>query len=752
MSFIGHAISGVADAVGSVFNDVKGFAAPVLEGIGTLTGQPELTAAGGLLSASGAFSSSGVTEAGGLASVAEQIIGGLGSQINTGFGGFLDDVAGITSKINSFVDTVAGDIDAVIKPIQSVVSDIDKIVTNINDKLISPIVSIVTGTITTYENILTSIHTDIHAGLAGLARLPGDIAGELQGLDSTFTRAVSQLGAHNEDIVNNNLVPGLGNVVGLPITNIHTVLKSAFEFTQGDAVRLDSVGLGETVDLKSREDALNDYVRALSAPQKWYDYLAATLVDVARAVEGINAGSEWFFQAVKQQAYRNQPVTPLGAGDVIRGLYRKTITPDEAQQEMLLHGISTERTQLLIDNEQYLFNEHDATDGWYRGVISDEQWKILIEQNGLDEGQGQVLKDLMLHLISPADIARAEARDIITHEEALELYQRNRVSSGTAQLIARLEVPPVAPREYLDMVARLDASEHGFFTESLKSTPPEILADAYFKAQRSQEQLELDWIAHWKIPDIRTWLNLYYRGKRTFSEFETACRVLNIPGESIQDQIDAGRPIADDWMIGSAYGSGLFSESDARTLLQQSGYGDLSISAVLAYGKAMLDASAASQAATAHNITATTAKELFDDGAWSADQYIQALVALGYEPNAAQLTVEAEQLKQAVASRKLQATGIIDQVKLGVSTAQDALSQLYLLGFTDAEVSGYALQLEQAVNANNKLPTTSQLNDMLKKAIIDVPTWLDTMALLGYNQTWSERLLQLVMPNDSNNT
>jgi len=158
------------------------------------------------------------------------------------------------------------------------------------------------------------------------------------------------------------------------------------------------------------------------------------------------------------------------------------------------------------------------------------------------------------------------------------------------------------------------------------------------------------------------------------------------------------------------------------------------------YGRSKQKTSKATTAADLQKLSLGNAASLYDDAVITKDDYISILESHGYSADAATLTVELADIKNAQAARKQFATQMIDEVKLGYQTIDQAVSQLYSNGFTEAEVLGYQTKMTTAKKAALKLPSRAELDSMAKKGIITQADWENAMLSLNYDPTWIPQL------------
>jgi hypothetical protein len=116
---------------------------------------------------------------------------------------------------------------------------------------------------------------------------------------------------------------------------------------------------------------------------------------------------------------------------------------------------------------------------------------------------------------------------------------------------------------------------------------------------------------------------------------------------------------------------------------------------------------------------------------------------LGHSAEAAHLELLLIDIRQLHAERQGEAALIVAQAMAGTFTFEQAQAQLSTLGLSATEMAKYVTQLHKLLQARTKLPSEAQVLGMYKHAIIGREDAAATLHLMGYSDTWTERLIKL---------
>jgi len=670
------------------------------------------------------------------------ILGSLGSELGSVWDKFGNTFGDIFSKLNGEIGSIADTIASVVNPIKKVVDTVTQTEQAINDKIVSPIKDLITAYNTATTTSLKTITDDLHQGLQGFLKLPGDITNALTSVDSQFARATQALGSSNARIVNEDLVPGLSTGIGHHIDKIHEVLLGPeFKPTTGadivQLVKLESdqsppalVKLMEKLEdeLLNNTGFFGDVIKGMFHMLQIGDFV----------VRQMTLSLEPYFQQAKKTIHAE--LIPVAAATEA---YRRGIIGYDAwTEELALQGFSYERQMVINELTNFYFKEKDAVALFQRGIIDNNAFFNLMKQNNVGDDQAMALIELMQHTLNPADIAAGVARGYISVDEATNMYKAAMVPEQLRDIIPELEKSLINPAKMTKLRARKAQADNGFLSESLQSSVPKELQDQFDRMQAEEGAAQLEWLGHFDIPQARWWCVAYFRGLVTLTQVEQAFAALNIPQELWYDIIETERELPPVWLVPDIVKTGVWEKDKAIPTLMMLGFSEDNATVLYEYGAAQIATPNKQAAESLSKLSLGNAQQAFDDGLIDATTYKDVLLAHNYDPASAELTVELAEYNLAVKQQQDNADIIISAVRLGQISDTEAQSQLYNLQLTTKQVENYLNKLEAAKRADAKLPSVSMLETMAKKGVINAETAVETLLLLGYSSDWSTNIVK----------
>lgn len=684
MAFLAPIAAAIGGAISTVAGVVGGIGAAIGSAVGAVTSFLSSTVVGvvGAIGSavSGAFS---LVKAlvGSSAPAAAQSAIGVAQTL--GGGG-----AGVIGTVTSFFHDVGTLVTGIVEPIGNFVGQIRDFVNNINQNFIQPIRDVVTGTYQAWESLKTSLANDVHEGILGFLKIPGDLADALTSVDAQFSRATQTLGEFNQQIAAESLVPGIGGRVGDSIDGLLGQLKTygqpGYE-TIGQFPQVMLSGLPSAAEVANAIGTwLNNTGHATGPMATIINWLG----DALSLLPAFEAAIRPRMRRIEQDANSSLPETPLDPSQVVRAMYRGIMSTAEGQAELLRHGISPDRLQVMIENESWLPSLAELILLVQRQAISADDAAKVATDKGLS------------------------AADWIAFQNAVQ--------------------EPPNPLEAIRFQARRQGAEAVSILASLRQDAPQEVQEYERERVRRGDTGDMDWVNHWKVPPLEWWITRYLRGIGSLEEMYAAATAEQIPPEIIPDLVSIYQRTVELWMIPDMIASGIMTEAESIGYLHYIGLGDRDAQLIVQYGLGKAKAPVAGQAADLSKISAASAKTMFEDGIINQDQYLEVLTAHAYSAEAAELTVALTVQEQAIAQRKTNATYIVDQVNAGILSESDGVSQLYALGYTTEEVFTYVQKIKSTKVAKTKQLSASELKDALLYGVIGPTQWATSMQQIGY--------------------
>jgi len=758
-SDIGHALS-------SAFHSVKHVVEKVGQGIGHVV-QKALPVVADIATV--------VNPAIGAAlQAANAVVQGVGGTVKSAIGGI---TGGPTGTIASVLNTIKSPLDAV-----------TSIINGLNQNYILPIVRPIETIVNEYQSLTKSIHGDLKNGIQGILQIPTDISNALTSVDASFGRAISELGSNNENIARTVLDPAIKGAGQVPLSLMYERFTGAHTHEQAQAALHDfvtaahelaehapytgtppseqSVKLTDYNPGTKVQDAINqlhelaygkapttETVQQFAEDLKLHPLTTRTgwIESIMQFIMGILYGGDYIAARVSasvkptaQQANRDAPYDLLGVSDAINAHRRGFIDQADLDHEIRSQGIDPGRQEVLYRLTNFLFGPRDAVDLYARGIIARDVFDRLMSDNNLNPDQVGELEELMSRILSPPEAITLNYRGELSDADTVKMLEANRVPQDVRNLLITLAQSPVAPRPYLATEGIRAATSTNFLSGTLNNPPPQDVLDYYHKAQRPDTDAVVDWLLHWDIPPPRWWTSAVFRGRRTKEEAFEAFRALNIPEELWNDQFSIDEELPPVWLVPDVLASGVWPKDHAVETFKKLGFSDYNANILADYGLSKSKTSKATTADSLQKLSLSNAATLFEDGAIDMPTYIQVLSDHGYSQEAAQLTAELTLIKLQQQERKDYADNLAAEVQLGITTFDSALSSLYEHGYTEAEVAKYSVAMQRARRKAEQLPPRAELDKMLKKGVIDLPTWEQAYRELGYSDTWIQRIAKIL--------
>jgi len=649
----------------------------------------------------------------------------------------------ILNDVNNTVSTIANDVKSFLQPITDTINSITKTIQNVNDNLIQPILKPIQTIESEYSTLVGQINTDLQEGLKGLVKIPQQISDALSNVDASLSRSMQQLGTFNANIAKDILAPAMYEAGTKPLGDMNATLSgkgndelyaAAYDFR--DKIREDPIPANIT-------EMINKFEETVKGTSGWTSTIIQYLWGALYVVPYLALQVENNTKPYEHEVKKNAPHDALGVGDVINAWRRDIMGDNDALDEIARNGINSDRAQILYDLAQFLFSPSDAVNLKARGLIDEATYNTLIRQNNLSAGQSDSLEKLLQFIYGPAEAAQLKLRGYVDQQTYLNMQAANLMNEADALTTLLLSIRPVNSSLYLAMQGRIHAKEQGFLSESFNSAPDEAVKVAFEHESKNDQEANLEQLAHWRMPPPEWWIAAFFRKIRTRTECYHAFEAMNVPKEIWDDLFIVEQAYPSVFQLPSMLGAGALDAQTATDVLEKLGFPEDLIQPFIDFGLQGAKTTKAGTAADLASLSLGNAKTLFDDGVLNEDQYKEVLLEHGYSDEAATLTVDVAVIAQQTKARADYAAYLVNEVKLGGISVDDAVTQLYDNNYSTPEVAKYQLQMLSAQQSNTKLPSRSDLAKMAKKGLIADDLWLSMLQVLGYSEQWAQLIIQI---------
>jgi len=684
----------------------------------------------------------GTTAAGQIAQSTAKAITGSLDTFTTGLGGFVDSLGGsigntITNTLTSLFNpqsalegAIAGDIGAV-----------GGLVESLAQQIVGPLGTSLAGLEGAFAALPTSIEAILQSVFKSLPKIFVDLAAQLGGPLKDIVHWIEILTGHWPKVKSE--IGGLG-----PLTDIMLGIQKAAQDIAGAATHTDSTVYKPPEFLKPGcgRDAANNWLQDLKNKipelpcwvQDGLNGLSAAMTQVIELVPYI----ESYHTMAEENQNAECPLNKVPPSDLIQAWLRGLIDQTQMDSEMIVQGWTAQRSKLLRDVSMFLESPNIILDQMYRQVITPETAKALLVQNGFTDAKIQAAFDSTTRLTGIADGLLAWNRKIIRDDQRDFILGVNRLNAAQRDLyIALSRRPPTMEERLKGQLTRdsLGSAAFPFLTDF--DAVPAWLTDAAHANGADDDTAQSLWWSHWQIGGIGNWISSYFRGLRSYPELLAVASADGVPETLLSDFIGNSRPLIPFRTIPGMMAAGILSESDARTILGHHGFESADIDRLIKYTKTSSKTTAAAAPKTNHLLSMQSAKQMYNEGVVTEDQYRAVLTAHGLDPLTVDNEVKLDQIQQAAAQRKAVGQSIVDEFKAGDITIDDAKQQLAQAGFTAAEQAKWQKQLKTVRLAAAKIPSEADLNHFLQKSIITSDEYVAALVASGYSSSWADHFL-----------
>lgn len=608
------------------------------------------------------------------------VVGQIGSSIINGVGSLVVDFEKYFGPLISFAEKVFTDIQ------------------QIDNKYIIPLTTTLTKEYDTVSGTISVIKSLTHEGLQGILAIPTAISTAFKSLESGAVAAADITNTNQSSLVKEDLVPSITKGVGEPIANFAEMFHMFSKPILTGVGALPSVSLSESIKNNTFNSLIQARMQKLTDEGGfWNSFWAAFydaiqfLLDAVGDVEAAATAST----ALGMKAGRPEPMTP---GEALEAWLRGIISNDDVDNELAFRGYSAERTQALKDLKLWIPDIREAIDMYYRRVISGDDMRKVLAKHGIHKTDADALLAVVLE--------------------------------------------PVNPREAIAANGRQAMKDAGWLPHSLGTDVPAEFTALYTPRFANPNIGKLDWLEHWKLPDIEWWFVAYFRNLVTKEDVINAANAENWPQEVIDKMFAVRQELIQEWMIPDILSSGILSEQQALEYMSYAGIEPHSAQILLQWGLKKANQTNAQKALSLADKFEAASKAMFQDGIINKDEYNLLLLDQGFNTEQAALMVELAQHELDLAARKTFADLQIKRVLTGQIPLSTMQSELYSEGFTETEVNRYVTQVQTAMSDTTKFPTTAEALDLMKKGIITPAQCAEALRVMGWAPFWQTAWLQ----------
>ena len=690
----------------------------------------------------------------------------------------------LISQIGNVLNYIQNNISTIIDDVKNIYNKVTDLVTNTIEPLINSVNNVITNTIApvfqtisqVYQQtnaLITAIQQDVKNGVLGLLQLPTDISNSITSIEATIGRAVDQIGLKRQD--GTSVLMDLNGKFGIydSLQGLGTTITSATGHDQrtisfSDHITLKEPGLlAVSADvlktawsniqnvvqslLGQGQDNVNQIKQSVSGIPFFLGDITEVPVTIALIVLSIVAEMKPLADFIIADSNSKMRLGKLDSASVLEALKRNLLTLDNAQQELAFTGLDSTRIQTLIDLTTQLVDTTTALEMYFRGIVTIDDLRVTLAAHGYTKDDQDALIEVTYRTVDVQTALTARRWNLIDDTQldavlAQNHYTPNEITLTHATLYSHETFEQVISRERVtQLYTGLGFTDPGFGTPS---------TDALVAAQRDgvDAQVALDkWQTTFFVPALQEWINFYHRGFITTSQLNAAMDYYRVPAKLRDMLVPSYSALLPYRTIPTMIVNGIIDETYAKQQLAAHGFDLVAQEAILKYAALTKPKATAKPPADVLGLSLGTARGYFDQGTLTPEQYTEVLLAHGYDAQTAALTVSVETQHAAMLARKQLASDIIAEVKAGVMTMPQAEMRMENSNFSDAEKARVANAIAAQKRQAQKIPSESELHEMVSKGSLSLDMYRQTMSLIGWSDSWIQQFVNWRFPSAQQN-
>jgi len=674
-----------------------------------------------------------------LSTIEDSITQDVSSAFDNLTGSIGDIVSGIGDTISSVRDTLGG----LVSTVSDVFHSITSVVSDINENLIKPITGPITAILENYKTLQAELTKDLHSGITGLLKVPGDIANALTSIDATMTRTVSMLGAANRDVIHSELGPGVGAGFGIGVERTTAALASGLDGYTSDERDHMIKHLHEDPSVEALDALADKILGVLKGEYGLVGKIVGTALDVLLMVPHL-----LLFQEPKSRAYQHLgnakwPTEALDAATAVAAWVRGILPESEVDAELLKHGFNEDRRAVLKEIARTLPAEADALEQHARKILDDEGLAQIFKARGWREDDAARMREMHKRLPDPLQAIMWYHRKRLTRDELQTILDAYDYRFADTQRLEEMSWQQPGPLDLITYVDRRNLVNARIAAESLTHLPEQALLDELHELSIPDKTAALLWVNHFQHLPPPLAVAAYFRGYINRPQLDALLEAAAVPAEERQNYIDLQRPLINFRVASSMLANGTIDEGKARDIFREHGFTDTDISVLIAYGRAHAKAPTTNRADELHGLTVGAVTSLYAEGTLEQPQALELLTHLGHGAQAAALELQLVDIRVHTAERRAETDIVIAEAQSGHLSHDDAQRQLEALGLTTGETARALTALNRALTVRTNLPSPAEMTSMYKHGLMTRTQLAQSLGLHGYSDAWTELLIKL---------
>lgn len=605
----------------------------------------------------------------------------------------IEDVVGaIFAKIGEVVETILGKVS---EGFQALLSAAVSIANTIKDKVDGAIGFFVDAILALLERIGQGITAIVEplvgAAETGLARVRTVIESIPEALRDVFDKA--------QDFVGTAVGAPLGALGNIWITQVEAFFERLIEereVSPGKILRDFLGGIGAPADVVER------FAGAADASQpKTPALFALGAVALIPLIIGpiITTVLSPVMEEMRQEVAQRVTPTLIPPSDAISAFVRGNIDEAELTKELGEAGYSQDRQDTLVLTARRVLDVGELLRWWLRGIITDTELETLTKAHHIVEEDIERLKEASFFIPPVQDLISMAVREVFTPE----VRERFGQDEGF-------------PQEFADFGAQQGVSD--------------FWAKAY-------------WAAHWRLPSAGQGFEMLHRKVITSNDLDLLLRAQDVmPFWREKLTAIAFSPLTR-VDVRRMHKLELLTEDEVQERYEDLGFNPDNARLMTQFTLAYNAETPPEEPGELEGLTRATVIGMFEDGIVTREQAAEVMGDLGYTPDATELFLLQRELEIERSTRREEIQLVLDQVRGGAVTFDQAQDRLGALGLEPAELAKATVGLLREAERLTTIPPRGDLDKMLKGQLIDKDQYIEALNRRGFSRFWADRYLAL---------
>lgn len=609
------------------------------------------------------------------------------------FNSVVEEIIGIADTVNTWIqdaydsiaDGIKSIVDEVVNWLGGLFDDVKLAITSIIERAAAVVDAVVQGIQEFISSVVEVVGSSLRSLLETIANLPDAIAG----LGASFTDAVEKF-------------------IGKPLSEIPNNLWEAFAdnfklLNGADQERLIGV-MNETYLSPNSPPKNNEELRSMFnklVPETGVMRgIFLTLFGVLGLMLSIVGITQAASQIMVQEWGLTNPYAILQPADAVRAHHFGLIDKETTTIILRKHGHSIADADKLITIGKQAPPEGEALSWWLREIYTDDDIEKALTKKGWNEQDRSALKQAAFFIPPVQDLITMAVREVFT--------------------------PEIAER-----FGQFEDFPQDFVTHAKKTGVSEEWARNY-------------WAAHWVLPSPQMGFEMLHRRVITQEDLSLLLKASDVMPFWRDKIIDISYTPFTRVDIRRMHKVEVLDDAEVFEAYQDIGYNEDKASKLTDFTVAINTPEAVDDDVELITLTRASILNFYEDGLLKRDEAYEMLIGLELSEEAANLYLTAIDMDEQRAERKEEINLILAKQKAGLIDFDKAQGDLAELGLEQREYDKALAQLIRQATVKTKLPSKTDLDKMVKAAIIPVATYTETLLLLGYSEIWADRYTQLI--------